>query len=196
MLFGKNVWIHCFLVKLTHKINHYILVIFSTDLKLSYGAGPHLQLPVGRERASCKPRRGSKLRLELVDRRGFPGGTSGKEPTCQCRDITDASSIPGSGRYPGGGHGNPVQYSCLENSMDRGVWWATVHGVTKGQTWLKWLSTHTNRHTHKQTDTHTHADRSHWCNPSPLPSLCASLWYLTQISFLMTAGSFCEFLFA
>ena len=49
---------------------------------------------------------------------------------------------PGSGRSPGGGHGNPLQYSCLENPMDRGPWRATVHGVAKSQTWLKWLSTH------------------------------------------------------
>ena len=48
----------------------------------------------------------------------------------------DAGSIPGSGRYPGGGHDNPLQYSCLENPMDRGAWWATVHGVTKNQTRL------------------------------------------------------------
>ena len=43
---------------------------------------------------------------------------------------------------PGGGHGNPLQYSCLENPMDRGAWRATVHGVAKSQTWLKWLSSH------------------------------------------------------
>jgi len=43
------------------------------------------------------------------------------------KDITDAGSVPGSGRSPGGGHGNPLQYSCLENPMDRGDWWATVH---------------------------------------------------------------------
>jgi len=46
----------------------------------------------------------------------------------------DPGSIPGLGRSPGEGNGNPLQYSCLENSMDRGVWQATVHGVTKGQT--------------------------------------------------------------
>ena len=46
----------------------------------------------------------------------------------------DAGSIPGSGRSPGGGHGNPPQYSCLEDSMDRGAWWATVHGVAKSWT--------------------------------------------------------------
>ena len=46
-------------------------------------------------------------------------------------DIRDASLIPGSGRFPGGGNGNPLQYSCLENPMDREAWQATVHGVTK-----------------------------------------------------------------
>ena len=50
------------------------------------------------------------------------------------------SSIPESGRSPGGRHGNPLQYSCLENSMDRGAWWATVHRIRKSQTGLKWLS--------------------------------------------------------
>ena len=46
-------------------------------------------------------------------------------------DIRDPGSIPGLGRSPRGGHGNPLQYSCLENPMDRGAWWATVHGVTE-----------------------------------------------------------------
>jgi len=49
-------------------------------------------------------------------------------------DIRDLELIPGSGRFPGGGHGNPLQYSSLENHIDRGAWWATVHGVTKNQT--------------------------------------------------------------
>ena len=49
-------------------------------------------------------------------------------------DIRDTGSIPGSGRSPGGGHGNPLQYSCLDNFMDRGAWWASVHGVTKSRT--------------------------------------------------------------
>ena len=53
-----------------------------------------------------------------------------------------SGSIPGSGRSPGGGHSNPLQYSCLGNLMDRGAWQATVHDVTKGQTRLKQLSTH------------------------------------------------------
>ena len=47
------------------------------------------------------------------------------------RDLRDTGSIPGSGQAPRGGHGNPLQYSCLENPMDRGAWWATVHGATK-----------------------------------------------------------------
>ena len=51
-------------------------------------------------------------------------------------DARDTGSIPGSGRSPGGGNGNPIQYSCLENSMDRGAWQATVHGVAKSRTWL------------------------------------------------------------
>ena len=55
----------------------------------------------------------------------------------------DVSSIPRSGRSPGGGYGNPLQYSCLENPMDRGAWWATVHRVTKSWTQLKQLNTHT-----------------------------------------------------
>ena len=46
-------------------------------------------------------------------------------------DVRDEGLTPGLGRSPGGGHGNPLQYSCVENSMDRGAWWATVHGVTR-----------------------------------------------------------------
>ena len=59
---------------------------------------------------------------------GFPGGSEGKASAC---NVGDMGSIPGSGRSPGEGNGNPLQYSCLENSMDRGAWWATVHGVAK-----------------------------------------------------------------
>ena len=70
---------------------------------------------------------------------GFLGGTHGKEPACQCR----RHKSPGLGRSPGGGHGNPLWYSCLENPMDRGAWWATVHGDKKSQTRLKQHSMHT-----------------------------------------------------
>ena len=63
-----------------------------------------------------------------------------KNPPANVGDIRDMGSIPGLGRSPGGGPGNPLQYSCLENSMDRGAWRATVHGVAKSQTGLKQLS--------------------------------------------------------
>ena len=62
---------------------------------------------------------------------GFPGGSGGKESTCNAGDL---GLIPGLGRSPGGRNGNPLQYSCLENSMGRGACWATVHGVAKSLT--------------------------------------------------------------
>ena len=74
---------------------------------------------------------------------GFPGGSVGKELACNAGDAGDLGSILGSGRSPGGGHSNPLQDSCLENPMDRGAWWTTVHRVAKSQTRLKRLSTHT-----------------------------------------------------
>ena len=58
----------------------------------------------------------------------------GKESSHNTGDVRDTGSIPVLGRSPGGGHGNPLQYSCLENPRDRGAWRATVHGVTKSQT--------------------------------------------------------------
>ena len=60
-----------------------------------------------------------------------------KNPPANAGDIRDAGSVPGLGRSPGGGHGNPLQYSCLENPMDRGGWWAAVHRVTMSCTQLK-----------------------------------------------------------
>ena len=62
---------------------------------------------------------------------GFPGGSDGKESAC---NIGDLGLIPGLGRSPGEGNGNPLQYSCLENSVDRGAWHAAVHGVTESDT--------------------------------------------------------------
>ena len=59
---------------------------------------------------------------------GFPGGSDGKESVC---NVGDMSSIPGSGKSPGEENRNPLSYSCLENSIDRGAWQATVQGVTK-----------------------------------------------------------------
>ena len=64
---------------------------------------------------------------------GIPPGSDGKVSACNTRDP---GSIPGSGRSPGEGNGNPLQYSCLENSMDGGAWWATVHGAAESPKWL------------------------------------------------------------
>ena len=71
---------------------------------------------------------------------GFPSGTSGKESAC---NAGDKGLISGSERSPGWGHGNPLQYSCLESPMDRGAWCNTVHRFAKSWTWLNWLSMHT-----------------------------------------------------
>ena len=62
---------------------------------------------------------------------GFPAGSDYKESTCNAGDL---GSIPGLGGSPGEGHGNPLHYSCLENPMDRGAWWATVHGIPESWT--------------------------------------------------------------
>ena len=66
--------------------------------------------------------------------KGFPGGSDGKESACS---AGDEGSIPGSGRSPGEGNDNPLQYSCLGNPMNRGAWQATVHGVAKSRTPLR-----------------------------------------------------------
>jgi len=67
----------------------------------------------------------------------FPGGSEVEASTC---NVGDLGSIPESGRSPGEGNGNPLQYSCLENPMDGGAWWATVHGVAKSRTQLSDLT--------------------------------------------------------
>ena len=64
---------------------------------------------------------------------GFPGGSAGKESACNARDP---GLIPGLGRSPGKGNGNSLQFSCLENSMDRGAWQTTIHGIVKSRTRL------------------------------------------------------------
>ena len=82
-----------------------------------------------------------------------------KNPPANTGDTKDMGLIPGSGRSHGEGNGNPLQYSCLKNSMDRGLWQATVHGVAKSQTQL---NTHTHTHTHIDCTTQTlasHKDR-------------------------------------
>ena len=71
---------------------------------------------------------------------GFPGGSDNKESAC---NEEDPGSIPGLGRSPGERNGNPLQCSCLENSTDRAVWWATVHGVSESETTERLTHTHT-----------------------------------------------------
>ena len=75
---------------------------------------------------------------------GFPGGSDSKESACKGEDP---GSIPGLGRSPGERNGNPLQCSCLENSTDRGVWWATVHGVSESETTEQLTHTHTHTNT-------------------------------------------------
>ena len=90
--------------------------------------------------------RGTHLEID------FPLGTHGKEHACQCRRHKRHRFNPYVGKIPGGGLSNLVQYSGLENPMDRGTWWATVHGVTQSQTRLKRLSMHTHTHTWTRRD--------------------------------------------
>ena len=72
----------------------------------------------------------------------FPGGTRVKNLLVNTGDIRDMGSIPGSGRSPEGRHGNQLQFSCLENPMDRRAWWVMVHRFAKNWTQLKQLSMH------------------------------------------------------
>ena len=99
---------------------------------------------------------------------GFPGGSVVKNP---CINPGDLGLIPRLGRSPGGGHGNPLQYSCLETPLDRGAWWATVHGVTKSRTQLS------PRHTHVQISILVLGPQ---VQPTLAPSDCSSLVSLAQ----------------
>ena len=95
--------------------------------------------------AHCKEDPGQpkiKKEIKYILKRASEVASVIKNPPANTRDIRDASLILGSRRSPGGGHSNPLQYSCLENPMDRGAWWATVRRVAKSWTWLKWLSVH------------------------------------------------------
>ena len=76
------------------------------------------------------------INTRYTDLLDFPGSTVVKNPPANAGDTRDVGFISGSGRSLGEGNGNPLQYSCLDNSMDRGAWWATVHGVEKELTQL------------------------------------------------------------
>ena len=92
----------------------------------------------------------------LRTRVGLSQWLSSKESACSAGATEDMGSVPGSGRSPGGGHGNPLQYSCLENPTDKGAWWAIVHGVTKSWILLKQLGMHAR--------TRVWADRRSFCS--------------------------------
>ena len=97
---------------------------------------------------------------------GLPQWFSGKESACNVGAAGDASSIPGLGRSPGGGHGNPLQYSCQDNPMDRGTSSAAVHGVAKELDTTESARTHTHTHTHRLTYTPTQETKipyALWC---------------------------------
>ena len=72
--------------------------------------------------------------MQLIGYEGFPGSAVVKNPFASARDGRDSSLIPGLGRSPGEGNGNPVQYSCLGNPMGKGAWWAIAHGVANSGT--------------------------------------------------------------
>ena len=86
----------------------------------------------------CWEEKRSFLWTQMPFEEGFPDGWVIKNPSANAGDTGDMGSVPGSRRSPGGVHGNPLQYSCLENSMDRGAWWAAVLGVTKN--WTRWAT--------------------------------------------------------
>ena len=75
-----------------------------------------------------------RIRQQYISEWSFPGVAVVKNQPANAGDTRDVGSIPGSGKSPGGGNDNPLQYSCLENPMDRGTWQATVHRVAKSQT--------------------------------------------------------------
>ena len=103
--------------------------------------------------------------LVMSTGRGFPGGLVGQDSTCSAGDTGDAGLIPGLGRSPGEGHGNPLQYSCLDNAMDRGAWRATVHGVARSRTQQK-----PSEHTHIDTWAWDASLDAHKLKQYPLPA--------------------------
>ena len=120
-----------------------------------------------------------------------------KEYTHNTQDPGDTALIPGLGRSPGGGNGNPFQYSCLENSMDRGTWWATVYGVAQSQTWFStfWFSSIQSLSLVQLFTTSWTAATRLPC-PLPTPGACSnscpsSQWYHPAILFSFVPLSSC-----
>ena len=127
----------------------------------------HLRKEVPKKEASCSchpylHQQGGRKVTGTENNWGLPWWLTGKEPVCHAGDV---GSIPGSGKSPGEGNGNPLQYSSLRNHRDRGAWGATVHGVAKSWTWLS-----TGQHTQCSTEKHhkTKLVWQRWCRPQPL----------------------------
>ena len=107
---------------------------------------------------------------------GFPGGSDGKESACNAGDL---GPTPALGRSPGEGNSYPLHYSGLENAMDRGAWWATVHGVAKGQTQLSDFHFHVNVNINMKLD--------FWvCRAQKVNSMRVSISSLSEESFVTT----------
>ena len=119
-------------------------------------------------------------RLTEVQRsqRGFPGGSVVKNLLANAGDTGDAGLIPGLGKSPEEGSGNPLQYSCLENPMDRGAWWAIVHEVTKSQTRL---SMHTERSSNFFKVTRERRARTHFSTGSSSPKAFSTIQHPSML---------------
>ena len=105
-------------------MTHFQYICYSgEEIISSTKINPHFLTPVTKQNSP-----------DILYRQGLPGGLSSKESACNAGDAGDTGLIPESGRFPGGGHGNSLQYSCLENPMDRGDWRVTVHRVAESDT--------------------------------------------------------------
>ena len=118
---------------------------------------------------------------------GFPSGSWLKNLPANEGGTGDVGSVPGSRRSPGGGHGNPLQYPCLENPMDRGAWWIMVHQVAKSQTQL---STHTPPRKHRMPFKSQWSKKSRWA-ASHRPRPRGPLW-LRPVVLAHTSSPWCS----
>ena len=117
-------------------LNAWNIVCVAIELVLLACCNLNVFLWLNSPKYICRHKLGPLLNWSVVLNMGFPGGSVVKNLPANAENSRDTSSIPGSGKSPWVGNGYPLQYSCLENSMDKGAWQATVHGVAKSQTQL------------------------------------------------------------